>query len=230
MSLIVAISGGEIGLHETFLIDKLIVKKSQKTNPRLLFIPTASDDASGYIETIKTIYGSLGCIVHALLLMNESLSFEQIKHEIEHADIIYVGGGNTRKMMEIWQQKGVDRLLRDAFLSDKILAGLSAGAICWFKYGHSDSQMIEGISDAKHMFVEGLGFIPYIVCPHYEEAERASFDWMITHQSLPGLAMESKVALIYDGHQYELVRSVPTVKAYAFIAGQKCLLDVKTLV
>jgi dipeptidase E len=142
MGKIVAIGGGEIGELETLPIDKKIVRLAKKKKPKVLFIPTASNDAGEYCATIQKIYGNkLKCQVDFLLLIRnkENLTKKEISKKILSADIIYVGGGNTMKMLRIWRKAGVDKLLKKAYKKNIILAGLSAGTICWFRYGVSDS-------------------------------------------------------------------------------------------
>ena len=83
------------------------------------------------------------------------------------SDIIYVGGGNTLKMMTIWRKLGVDVLLKQALEKNIVLCGLSAGSICWFNNGNSDSRKFISNSD-KLIKVTGLGFINATHCPHYD--------------------------------------------------------------
>ena len=93
-----------------------------------MFIPTASDDSQGYIDVFNNIYGDkLGCITDTLLLINKDASDKDIKNKILSSDIIYVGGGNTSKMLDIWRKHKVDEYLGQAFEKGAILSGLSAG-------------------------------------------------------------------------------------------------------
>lgn len=223
--MIIAIGGGEIATGETRKIDEFIVSCAKKEQPRLLFIPTASMDAPGYIETVKSVYSSLGCVVDALCLYTETITDEEIKTKISTADIIYVGGGNTLRMMETWKKYHVDKYLIDAYKEGKVLSGLSAGAICWFKKGHSDSLFFENPANTEFIFVEGLGFVPYIVCPHYDEEERKSFDDMIKTQELDGIALEATTALVYDNQEYKIIRANHNYHVYLFKEGKKILLE-----
>src|SRR3989344_2508736 len=120
MKKIIAIGGGEIGRPgypvETTKIDKEIIALTGKTNPRLLFIPTASSDSELYYETVKKHFGkTLGCKTDVLYLINKDLSKKEIEQKIFGADIIYVGGGNTLKMMKVWRAIGVDKILKQAY-------------------------------------------------------------------------------------------------------------------
>lgn len=180
---IVAIGGGQVfvpcKLPETLAIDKYIVglakdnllSKDEARRPRILFIPTASGDDHPYCNTIYHIYEwLLGCEFDCLRLLAEQLTDEEISQKIYWADIIYVGGGNTDKMMCTWRQRGVDLLLIEAYNRGTVLCGLSAGAICWFENGISDSERLNNpeSSDWEPTPVEGLGLISGTCCPHYD--------------------------------------------------------------
>ena len=86
--------------------------------------------------------------------MREHPDFDIIKQKIENADLIYVGGGNTRTMLALWRRLGVDRLLHEAAQRGTVLSGLSAGANCWFHYANSDAPIIEGEVGIKTVRVE----------------------------------------------------------------------------
>jgi len=223
--MIVAIGGGEIAKGETIKIDQYIVSCAKKDNPQLLFIPTASMDAPGYIETVKSVYGNLGCSVTALCLHTKTYTDAEIKSLILDADIIYVGGGNTLKMMQTWKYYQVDKYLVETYKAGKVLAGLSAGAICWFKKGHSDSLFFDNVNQAEFIFVEGLNLIPYVVCPHYDEEERKNFDEMINAEDLDGFALETSTALVYENNEYKIIRGNKMTNAYLFKDGKKLLLE-----
>ncbi len=114
----------------------------------------------------------LKCKTDVLFLMKEKPSREQIRSKISGADIIYVGGGNTLQMMRIWRRLGVDKLLIAAYKKGTVLAGVSAGSICWFDSGHSDSMSFYNPHKWKYINVKGLGLIPGIHCPHYNGRTR----------------------------------------------------------
>jgi dipeptidase E len=106
MGIIVAIGGGELRNFETLEIDEYIVKSTGKENPKALFIPTASGDALAYVDTFNKVYGEkLGCKTDSLLLSSENLEDKEIENKILSSDLIYVGGGNTEKMIKLWKEK-----------------------------------------------------------------------------------------------------------------------------
>lgn len=212
MRRIVAIGGGEIEvtgqLSETFAIDKEIVRLASKDVPKLLFIPTASGDAKGYCEKVLRYFGdSLGCSVDFLLL-SEVLDQESIKKKVFSADIIYVGGGNTLKMMRIWSEFGLDQILNEAEKRGKVLSGLSAGAICWFKYGHSDSNKLEN-SESPYIRVEGLNWLPFLLCPHYDaELERKpDLREMMKEVDEVAIALDNSCAIEIIDSNYRILTS-----------------------
>jgi len=166
---IVAIGGGEIGTRGTTAIDREIIRLSHKTNPKLLFVPTASSDSEIYWKHIQEYFGDfLKCRTDVLFLIKDRPSVEQIRTKILAADIIYVGGGNTLRMMRLWRHLGVDRLLKTAHENGTVLAGISAGSICWFDSGHSDSMSFYNPRKWKYINVRGLGLIKGAHCPHYD--------------------------------------------------------------
>lgn len=216
MGIIVAIGGGEMRKLKTFAIDEYIVKITDKQNPRTLFIPTASYEAQGYIDLFNEIYGQkLGCIVDTLLLLNEKLTDAEIKEKILSADIIYVGGGDTVKMMETWKKFRVDEYLKQAYEKGIILSGLSAGSICWFKYGHSDSNSFrnnEGWWDYTR--VDGLELINAVHCPHYNQDGREGFDEMMLVQDEVGIALEDNCAVVIKDNNFKILKSDEKANAY----------------
>ncbi len=167
---IFAIGGGEIKDLETFALDKKVVESTGKKNPKALFIPTASDEPQGYIDSFNYVYGEkLECSTDVLLLLEGKTSTEEARKRIMDADIIYVGGGNTRKMLQVWEKYEVDNSLKEAYESGKILSGLSAGSICWFKSGHSDSNSFDAENGWNYIRIEGINLIDAMHCPHYNE-------------------------------------------------------------
>lgn len=214
MGKIVAIGGGELALDETRLIDEYIVKLAGKPEPRLLFIPTASSDAAGYIETVEDKFGALGCEVDSLCLISESYDDAEIRDKIFSADIIYVGGGDTDLMMQKWREFKVDDYLREAYTKGIILSGLSAGSICWFDFGHSDSISYRNKGQWDFIRVYGLGLIPAAHAPHYNEEGREGFDAMVLEERCSGIALEDNVALLEIDGEYEIIKADKNRKAY----------------
>ncbi len=175
MKKLVLIGGGEIGKgqtsYETENIDKEIVKMSEKEHPNLLFIGLASSYSDSYYDLIKKIYKNLGCECAYLKKKNVINNPDIVKNKILNADIIYIGGGDTIKLMEVVKEYEIDKLLKEAYEKGTVLAGISAGGILLSKEGYSDSLILRGESN-NYTFIDGLGFTNISFCPHYNADEK----------------------------------------------------------
>ena len=201
-------------------IDKEIVRLSGKKRPKLLFLPTASSDSELYWFYVNKHFGKrLGCKTDVLYLIKEKLTTEEIKNKILSADIIYVGGGNTLKMMRLWRRLGVDKLLKQAWRNGTVLCGISAGSICWFESGHSDSMSFYSPKNWKYINVQGLGFIKGIHCPHYDSEtlgvpRKNNFRDMIKKIGGMGIAIDNNCAIAFLDNQFRIITSKENAKAY----------------
>ncbi len=212
MRAIVAIGGGDFKLGETVKIDQYLVSLSKKQNPKLLFIPTASEDSQEYMDQIDDYFNHFGCEVSFLCLLSET-NLKKIRDKILSADIIYVGGGDATLLMETWRKLHVDTYLIEAYYRGVILSGLSAGAICWFNEGFVEPD--RELNGGQWCFEDahGLGLIDGICCPHYNQDYRGLFDKFISTQNQIGFGMEDSVALVklddeyfvYQGNDYNHV-------------------------
>lgn len=201
---------------ETTSIDREMMRLTGKKHPRLLFLPTASSDAPGYVENVRRHFGrELGCRVDELLLLGQELSRAEIEERIMSSDIIYVGGGNTSMMMRVWRKLGVDAMLEEAYEKGIVLAGLSAGSICWFRSGLSDSKKLR---DRRRGYgrVSGLGFIKALHCPHYdvEQARHSALKRTMLSTSGMAIALENCAGLeVVDG-VWRIITSKKGAKAW----------------
>ena len=217
---IIAIGGGEIGRPgfaiETEIIDREIIKLSGKKRPKLLFIPTASSDSEGYVEVVKKYFGKrLGCDVSVLYLIKNNPSRQEIEKMIFGTDIVYVGGGNTLKMMTLWRKLGVDKILEKASEKGVVMSGVSAGAVCWFRHANSDSLLFSNPS-ASLIKVTCLGLVPFLCCPHYdtEKGRKLNLKEMIKKVSGVAIALDNCAAIEIIDKQYKIVTSKSHAKAY----------------
>lgn len=215
MGRIVAIGGGDLESNQP--IHKYILEMDEKDSHNFLFIGTASRDAEGYIDSIKTTFEPLGCFVKALCLSAREYTQKEIDACLEWADIIYVGGGDTFYMMEVWRKYGLDKKLKDIYLNDTaILTGISAGAMCWFDCGHSNSKIFWVDETIGYGWVEQLLNIhPYAFCPHYEERVE-SFDKMIMDKSISGLALDADTAFVDMNGSIKYIKCKETSQVYLF--------------
>ena len=205
---LVCIGGGEIprykdGIllpYETKEIDKEIVKLSNKEHPRFLFISIASSHPEEYFEGIKKVYEELGCIVSHL---NINKSFDELEHDILNTDIIYIGGGNTKYLVEQLKSTGIDKLLIKAYNSGIVCSGLSAGSYCWFKYNYD--------------LIEGMNVINAVNCVHYDQKDEISKNKLydvVNEKNIIGYAIDNQVALEFIDNDIKVIKSNDTKNAY----------------
>jgi dipeptidase E len=218
---IVAIGGGEIRTRGTAAIDREIIRLSNKKHPKILFIPTASSDSERYCRHFTEYFGKfLKCKTDVLLLVDARPSAREIERKIFSSDIVYVGGGNTLHMMRVWRRLGVDQLLRAAYHDGIVLSGISAGAICWFDSGHSDSMSFYDPRNWKYINVKGLGLVSGVHCPHYNSMTRGvprrkAFREMIRKIGGTGIALENNCAIEFiDDRFYRVITSKDYSRAY----------------
>ena len=213
---IIAIGGGEIRTAESFEIDKEIIHLSEKAKPRLLFIPTASSDSEGYVDTIQNYFGKkLHCEIDTLYLLEKNLTPKEIERKILNTNIIYVGGGNTLKMMNVWRKNGIDNIIKKAVKKGIVLSGVSAGAICWFKYGSSDSRRFYN-PKADLIRVKGLELINALFCPHYDVEKDRKPDLKKLMKKTTGIAiaLDNCCAIEIVGNSYRIISSKSSANAY----------------
>lgn len=221
MTYIVAIGGGEIGRPgypvDTTEIDRHIIALSEKKKPRVLFLPTASGDSPGYYESFRKHYGGrLGCATDVLNLYDKP-GETTVEQAILSTDIIYVGGGNTLKMMMQWRRTGVDKLLVRAYQNGTILTGLSAGAICWFNAGLSDSRKFTSNGKTwNYINVRGLKLKDILLCPHYDvETERQpALKNSLQNTARIAIAIDNCAALEIKDDTFRILSSKSGAKAH----------------
>ena len=168
MKQIIAIGGGGFGRQiKDLKIEKYIVDQSKNKNPSICFIPTATGDDTNYIENFYKTFDSLGCKTSHLDFFKRTVKLKKL---IDDQDIIFVGGGNTKSMLAVWKDWGLDNILKKAYENGTIMSGVSAGAICWFEKGITDSWK------DHQSILPCLSFVKGVCCPHYdEEPERIPF-------------------------------------------------------
>jgi len=146
------------------IIEKYILDQSEKNNPNICFIPTATGDDESYKVSYYSTFSKLDCKPTHLDFFKRTPNLEKL---ILSQDVIFVGGGNTKSMLSVWREWGLHDILRTAYDNGTIMSGVSAGAICWFEKGITDSW-----ADQLNI-IDCLGFTKGNCCPHYdEESER----------------------------------------------------------
>jgi peptidase E len=198
------IETGNLKLVDYFL------RQTGRRKPKVAFVGAAHGDADAGRLRFYAAFSQFSCRpTHLPLFARTPRDLASFVHE---QDAIFVGGGNTRSMLAVWREWELDRHLRDAWNAGIVLGGASAGSICWFEYGVTDS--VAGPLTAMPC----LGFLPGSNCPHYnsEPARRPMFRKMVARATVPeGLAADDGVALHFiDTRLARIVSSEPRAKAY----------------
>jgi len=158
---IIAIGGGGFGANPgKGIIEEYILKQTKKKNPKICFIPTATGDNEAYKVNFYSTFTNLNCCPSHLDFFKRTPDLNDL---ILNQDAIFVGGGNTKSMLAVWKEWGLDKILKKAYRDGIVMSGVSAGAICWFQNGITDSWA----SNLKIM--PCLNFIKGTCCPHYDE-------------------------------------------------------------
>ena len=217
-SKLIAIGGGGFLMEpENSLLDQYCLNCTGKAVPKVCFIPTASGDSEEFLSRFYTAFAEYSCKLSHLAFFRKprlgAIPITDAEQHLLNQDMIYVGGGNTRAMLAVWREWKIDETLRKAWQSGTLLAGMSAGAICWFDYGGSDSTWVGQLSP-----LQGLGFIRGSCTPHYdgESTRRSDFHQLIKNGELPpGIGIDDGAAILFEGqHVTEVVTSRPTASAY----------------
>nr|MBO4517365.1 peptidase E [Clostridia bacterium] len=198
---LIAIGGGEIRNKTTLKIDEYIADLAKRhageKRANALFFGTASHDSMPYFNSFRKTYTSVFDIKAEVgLLVYGEMDMQKIADKIAAADCIYVGGGDTVFMLDLWKKKGVDKLLIDAYNQGKILCGLSAGAICWFSDMYTDFEIMRGNS-VEYSLHKGLGLIEGLITPHFNEREKDFTETFIKSEFESAFAVENDAAIVF---------------------------------
>lgn len=145
-----------------------ILKLTGKERPRVLFVGTATGDEQAYTLSFYKTYDSDRCAPHHLTLFHRDL--DDLAGFVKGFDVIHVGGGNTANMLDVWKRQGLDEIMRELWddpASNVVFTGGSAGGICWFEGGTTDSY-----GPTLQVLPEGLGFLHGSFCPHYDAEDQ----------------------------------------------------------
>jgi dipeptidase E len=208
---IVAMGGGGFSMEprNPRLDDFVLSHARRKQHPRVCFVATASGDNDYYHRGFYEAFPPSRAAATHLSLFDRKIS--DLKKFLMAQDVIYVGGGNSANMLAVWRLHGFDRALRAAWNAGVVMAGISAGAICWFETGVTDSfgMPFRALND-------GLGFVRGACCPHYdgEKERRPALMRLIKHGFPSTLALDDGAAAHFVGTRLkEVVSSRPKARA-----------------
>ena len=213
---VVAMGGGGFSMDDPVL-DRYVLDLSGAARPKVCFLPTASGDAAGYQQAFLEAFPATSFAPSVLRLFEREVA--DVTAFLGEQDVVYVGGGNTAIMLAAWRLHGVDAALRAAWEAGVVMAGLSAGANCWFEASTTDSFLV-GRADPLR---DGLGLLAGSFTPHYdgEAARRPSLHAHVASGALPpGLACDDFAAVRFSGTELvEAVASRPGASCYRIARG-----------
>jgi peptidase E len=203
---------------------EFVLGLSSKERPRVCLVPTASSELPEYIVRFYSELSARAECSHASFF---PWPREDLREHVLSRDVVFVSGGNTANMLAIWRVHGFDQVLREAWERGIVLAGSSAGMICWFDAGVTDSfgPQLEGMRD-------GLGFLAGSACPHYdgEERRRPVYQELVANGFPPGLAADDAAALHFVGTElHEVVCVREGAKAYRVEPGGETPIEPRLL-
>jgi len=198
-------------------LDDFILSLSDEQEPRILFLPTASGDPRAQMAAFRATFGSRTCQPCQLSLFRLEHEDHDLRSFVLSQDIVYVGGGSMRNLLAIWREHGFDMILREAWEAGVVLAGLSAGAMCWFQHGIT-------CSTGRPAPTTGLGFLRGSLSVHYDgqpERRPVYLDAVGRGAISPGYGADDGVGLLFE--ETGLVRVVasrPGTYAYRVEPGE----------
>ena len=195
-------------------LTRYLLGLARRPRPRVLFLGTASGDGAGYLLTFYQAFAGVDSEPSHLALFDRVI--DDIDGLVRSQDVVIVGGGNTANMLAIWRLHGVENALRNAYADGTVLSGWSAGCLCWFEGGVTDS-----FTPNLGALRDGLGILSGSACPHYDsqEARRPVFAREIAAGLPPGIALEDGVAARYDDERLVEVVSARADGRAFFVDG-----------
>ena len=191
---IVAVGGGGFVSTPDSPLNSYVLGLARRPRPRICYVPTAGGDSLPAVAAFYRACTKLDCEPTDLPLFVRS--GEDLPTKLLDQDVIWVGGGNTANLLAVWRVHGVDRAMREAWEAGIVLAGASAGMICWFEAGITDS-----FGPELAPLDDGLGFLPGSACPHYdgEDRRRPVYREAVAAGFPAGYAADDHAALRFDG-------------------------------
>lgn len=185
-------------MQKAFIVQ--VIALTGKARPKICFLPTASADSPKSALMWSELCKGLPMEPSSLnIWVNSSPEQQSFEEQLGAIDAVIVGGGSTLNMIALWKAQGIDTLLKKAYRKGVVMAGGSAGSLCWFQGGYSDSR------PKKLSIVAGLSFLPYSHCPHYHSQPTRKplyIHALLSGQLQAGYACDDKAAILFQNEKY----------------------------
>jgi dipeptidase E len=216
---IVAIGGGATSGS----VIKYALNLAPNKHPKVLLINTATGDSPIYLVMMYAKLATLGCMPTHLSFFERTPP--DLRALVFSHDVVFVGGGNTKSMLAVWREYGLDKILKEAWERGIVLSGSSAGGICWFEGCCTDSYA------GSYIALPALGFLKGSCCPHYdgEEGRQETYQGLISNGQLGnGIAIDEGVGVHFIGDSlYEVVTDCDGSSAYSVRLNNKQIVQEK---
>jgi peptidase E len=207
---VIALGGGGFLMEpDNPALDLYVLGQARTARPAVAFLGTAGGDPDSHLVKFYRAFTGYECRPSHLPFFQRT---PKLRDYLLRQDVIYVGGGNTKSMLAVWREWDLPVLLREAWQEGAVLAGVSAGAICWFQHGLTDSWA------EKLVVLPCLGFLGGSCCPHYDgdpQRRPAYHVCLRKGEILPGVAIDDGAAIHFvEGEIHRVVASRPKARAY----------------
>jgi peptidase E len=221
---IVAFGGGGFSMESgNPLLDEYVLGLARGERPRVCFLPSASGDADHYVVRFYRAFPAERCEASHVSLFRREQGPTDLRSHLLAQDLIYVGGGSVVSLLGVWRAHGIDAILREAWERGVVLCGLSAGSLCWFAEAHS------GFHGSPRR-VEGLGFLPFSNCVHYERGSDhgRAYRAQLREGMRAGYAVQDGAAVHFIGAELRrAVASRPQARAFWLEPGPSGIAEVE---
>lgn len=195
-------------------IEKNLISIANKKCPTILYCPYAAiNDIERSNDKFKKQMNGLDCNI-IYMTLNDIDNFDSL---LNQADIFYVGGGHCDDLVDLFLKKNYYDILLKYIDTNKIFAGVSAGAMIWCKYGMGDKYMYhDNFHNYNYKMVKCLGLLDITICPHYQNEDLIVYNEEITHYGLNSFGIEDDVCLIINGNDYHIIKEDKRKSCYFF--------------
>lgn len=212
-----AIGGANYAIKESLEIDLDILNEARKINyighkrndtPNVLYVGAALDDDKKQINLFKSYYTELGFNVNLLYSYKKNITKEEIELFFNENDVIYFGGGMTSKLINFVKKYDLKELIINSFNNNKIIAGVSAGAIMLFSYGFGDREsFVDNFISVNHKMTEGINIFSTTFCPHYQNSSGIFYHDEVKKYNVNGFAVENGASLKIKNNNFTVIKS-----------------------
>lgn len=198
------IGGGVMRKGETENIDRWLISKAKRNEikPKVIFIPSASNDLKAYVEDFENRYSSYGASVETLCLIDKNPSSDFVRKIILNSNLVYFGGGSAELLLKIFEKYDLENICFEATKNGTLIAGLSAGAIIWGQKFLTFDRV--GSNFTKFRIKKGLGWVNNLIIPHYSNVmleDKKVKQLIVKDISLPLLKIPNSIAVYWDDNQ-----------------------------